>query len=110
MSGNAFSAGMEAIFADANMAQDAFYLGSTAWPGARCRVIRRAPTETYDGVGQMRLATGRIQADLLASSIPERPVRGATLNFDGADYKIEEVTADSMNLRWHLVLSRQKDA
>lgn len=55
---NAFSAAVDAIFADPNMAADAVWQNAAQTRATECRVIRKAPDELTDyGGAQLRSAT-----------------------------------------------------
>lgn len=66
---NAFSAAMDAIFADANMAADALWLDRGFGVGVACRVIRRAPDDVTD-YGSARIRSETTVLEVRTSEIP----------------------------------------
>lgn len=65
----AFSAAMNAIFADANMAADALWLDQGLPEAVPCRVIRRAPDDVTD-FGGARIWSETTTFDIRCAEIP----------------------------------------
>lgn len=65
----AFSAAIDAIFADPNMAADAFWLPAGVPPGFAVRVILRAPDEVQE-FAQARVQQATTVIDVRVSDVP----------------------------------------
>lgn len=102
---DAFRTGMARLFADPNLGAPAFYVTAEGYPALRCRVIVSNPTGELTSLGTLRMAAPSAAVDILQSDLPERPRRGASVVVQDREFRVEEVTADNRNLRWHLVLS-----
>lgn len=105
---SAFSAAIDALFADANMTEAAEYLTDEDPPVA-CRIRRRAP--------QMEVSMGRLNAvlspeeqlsalavEVRVSEIPT-PEKNAAFRIDDQIYRIVSVPrADTLKLVWRISL------
>lgn len=73
---NAFSAAIDAIFADPNMAADALWLQGGASPGVPVRVVFRAPDEVTEfGAARIQQATTTIDvrvSDVTKPTVSDR--------------------------------------
>ena len=80
---SAFSAAMDAIFADPNMAADATWSYLGVDPPVACRVILKSPDETTE-FGGARIVSDSVIADVRVSDIAD-PQPGDVVAI-GADY------------------------
>lgn len=96
-----FSAAMNVIFTDLNMAADAAYRTGGVDPAVTVRVVRSLSDEVVP-FGQSRIATETAVFDVRASEVA-LPVRGDTLTI-GADVfeVIAQPTIDRDRLIWRL--------
>lgn len=65
---SAFSAAVDAIFADPNMAVDALYTARGGTAGVACRLIRKRPDEMTD-FGGAQIVSTTVLADVRISEI-----------------------------------------
>ncbi|OIQ06736.1 MAG: hypothetical protein AUK60_05710 [Rhodobacteraceae bacterium CG2_30_10_405] len=98
---NAFSAAMNVLFADANMAADALWFAGGVGPGVPCRVIRKSPDEiTPFGAG--RILSETTQIDARSADIPT-PAPGDLINIGLESFTIQgEPKLDRERLIWTL--------
>lgn len=99
----AFSAAIDAIFGDPNMAADAFFLASGVPPGVACRVIRRAPDVVMEfGQGRFRSATTTV--DVRVSQVAA-PRVGDVVTIGAESFTVQgEPVRDRERLVWSLDL------
>jgi hypothetical protein len=99
----AFSAAMDAIFADANMAADALWFEQGFGPGTACRVIRRAPDEVSDfGQGRFRSETTTVYVRV---SDVATPMAGDLLTIGTEQFRVQgDPLRDAERLVWSLNL------
>ncbi|MGR3599187.1 MAG: head-tail joining protein [Heliomarina sp.] len=96
---NAFSAAVDAIFADPNMAVDAAYRSGGADPATSIRAIKRAPDEIAE-FNSGRFVSDTVVFDLRVSDVANLTV-GDTLAIDGDTYQVfGEPRRDSERLVW----------
>jgi hypothetical protein len=96
-----FSAAINAIFADPNMAADAVY--SAVGVCAPCRVILTRPDQDAD-FGQSMVRVPTVRADVRASEVAS-PEKGATLTVGDVVYRINAAPMrDRERLVWSLDL------
>ena len=95
----AFSAAVDAIFADPNMAADAVWYDCTGGAGVPCRIVLARPDET-EGFGQSRLVSETLRFDVRVSQIAT-PAAGDRIEIDGEWFKLQgEPRRDRMRLVW----------
>ena len=98
---NAFTAAMNVIFADANMAVDAIWFAGGTGPGVAVRVIRKSPEEiTPFGAG--RILSETTQLDARVADLPT-PAPGDLINIGLESFIIQgEPKLDRERLIWTL--------
>ena len=95
----AFTAAIDALFSDPNLAGDAVYRADGADPGIAVRVIVRRPDQIGD-FGDTRITSETATFDVRTSEIAE-PAEGDTLDVDGVTYVIQgEPIRDAERLIW----------
>jgi hypothetical protein len=95
----AFTAAIDALFSDPNLAGDAVYRVDGADPGIPVRVIVRRPDRVGD-FGDTRLLTETTVFDIRVSDIAA-PAAGDTLEVDDTIYVIQgEPIRDAERLVW----------
>lgn len=100
---SAFSAAIDAIFADPNMAADATWSDQGVGSPTSCRVIRRAPDELTD-YGQARIRSETSIADVRVSDWPA-PREKDRIDIDGESYVVQgKPLRDRERLVWTLNL------
>ena len=99
----AFSAAIDAIFTDANMAADAVYRVQGLPPDVACRVLRRSPDDLSEfGSARIRSETARV--DVRVSEIAA-PAKGDRLTIGGEVFAVQgEPLRDRERLVWTLDL------
>lgn len=96
-----FASAVNVIFADANMAEAAFWLEQGFPPQRACRVVRAAP-DVVTEFGQGRFRSETVRFDVRVSEWP-RPVAGDILIVGAARFKVQgEPVRDSERLVWAL--------
>lgn len=95
---SAFAAGIDAIFADPNMAKSALYRAGGAGAGVPVRVIFRAPDRIANW-GEGRFVTDTVFLDVRVSEAPALAA-GDTFEIDGETF---EVRSDPVRDRERLV-------
>ena len=98
---NAFASAMAAIFADANMAEDATWLEQGFPPAVPCRVIRKAP-DVVTEFGQGRFRSETVRFDVRVADWAQ-PVAGDILIVGADRFKVQgEPLRDTDRLVWAL--------
>lgn len=96
---NAFSAGVDAIFRDANMARTALYRAAGGGAGVPVRVIFRAP-DRIASWGEGRFVTDTIFIDVRVSDVPVL-APGDTFEVAGELFEVRsEPVRDRERLCW----------
>jgi hypothetical protein len=96
---NAFTAAIDALFADPNIATNAIYRTGGTDPGTTVKAIVRQP-DRIGTFGETRIATETTIFDIRASDI-NAPAEGDTIEMDGAVYVIQgEPIRDAERLVW----------
>ena len=100
---SAFSAAIDAIFADPNMAADAVWLPQGFTPGTACRIIRRSPDDLSD-FGQARIRSETTRIDVRVSQITD-PRKGDEVEIGAERFKVQgEPMRDRERLVWSIDL------
>ena len=95
----AFTAAIDALFADPNLATGAVYRAGGADPGVSVRAILRRPDRIGE-FGETRILTETTMFDIRASEIAA-PAEGDTIVVDGSTYVIQgEPIRDAERLIW----------
>lgn len=95
----AFSAAIEALFADPNLARNAVYRAGGADPGVPVRVIVRRPDRVGE-FGETRIVAETTVFDVRVSEIAA-PAAGDTIEAGGTVYTIQgEPARDAERLVW----------
>jgi hypothetical protein len=96
---SAFAAAVDAIFRDANVAEDAIWRAGGAGDGTAIRVIRKTPDEVA-GFGGSRAVMATVLVDVRASEIAS-PAAGDTVEIGGDLFAIIGTPVrDSLGLVW----------
>jgi hypothetical protein len=96
---SAFSAAIEALFADANLGIDAIWRPAGAGPGIPVRAIVRRPDRIGD-FGETRIVAETVIIDVRVSQVPV-PAEGDTFEIGGETFVIQgEPLRDSERLIW----------
>jgi hypothetical protein len=82
----AFGAAIDAIFRDANVAEDAIWRAGGAGDGIAVRVIRKSPDEVV-GFGSSRAVMATVLIDVRGSEVAS-PASGDTAEIEGAVFEI----------------------
>lgn len=99
----AFSAAIDAIFMDPNMAADAVYRAQGLPPDVPCRVIRKSPDDLTE-FGNARLRSATTQVDVRASEIAA-PAKGDRLTIGAEVFTVQgDPLQDRERLVWTLDL------
>ena len=99
MPARVFSAAIDALFADPNLALHATYRAGGADPGVPVRVIVRRPDRVGE-FGETRIVAETTVFDVRVSEIAA-PAAGDTIEADGTVYTIQgEPTRDAERLVW----------
>jgi hypothetical protein len=100
---NAFSAAIDTIFADPNMAADAFWTPRGGWVATPCRLILTRPDDVTD-FGGARLVSSTILADVRVTEIAS-PNAGDRIEIGTERYTIQgKPRRDRERLVWQLEL------
>jgi hypothetical protein len=103
---SAFAAAVDAIFRDANVAEDALWRAGGAGDGAVVRVIRKSPDEVV-GFGSGRAVMATVLIDVRVAEVAS-PAAGDTVEIDGGLFAvIGTPVRDSLGLVWTCEASRQ---
>jgi len=95
----AFVAAIDAIFRDANVAEDALWRADGMGGGTAVRVIRKSPDEVV-GFGDSRVVLPTVLIDVRRSEVAE-PASGDTVEIDSETFEIIAApTLDSLRLVW----------
>lgn len=95
----AFGAAIDAIFRDANVAEDALWRAGGAGSGVAVRVVRRSPDEVV-GFGNSRAVLPTVLVDVRASEVA-LPAAGDTVEIAGDLFDIIGAPVrDSLGLVW----------
>lgn len=101
---SAFSAAIDAIFADANMAADAVWEANGVPPQVACRVIRKRPDEVTEYGGAV-LVTSTVLADVRVSEVPD-PRPGDHLTIGAERFVVQgKPRRDRERLVWMMELA-----
>lgn len=96
---NAFAAGINAIFADPNMAKTALYRAGGDGAGVSVRVIFRAPDRLVNW-NEGRFVTDTLFLDVRISDVPELNA-GDTFELDGDTFEVRsDPVRDRERLCW----------
>jgi hypothetical protein len=94
-----FAAGIDALFGDGNIGEDALWRAGGSGDGVAVRVIRKSP-DAVVGFGDSRAILPAVLIDVRSFEI-ETPASGDTVEIAGAVFAIiSEPTADSLRLIW----------
>ncbi len=95
----AFTAAINAIFADRNMAADAVWRAGGIGPGTPCRVILTRP-DLQSSFGDARITSATVMLDVRVSEIAT-PAAGDTVTFGGETLVIQGAPSrDRERLTW----------
>lgn len=96
---SAFALGLDAIFADPNLGEDALWKAGGVGAGVPVRVVRRSPDRT-ERFGDSRVLLGSLAVDLRrsdASTLAE----GDVVEINATAFRvIAEPAADALGLTW----------
>lgn len=96
---NAFSAAIDTIFADPNMAADAFWLEGGAWPGVPVRVVLRAPDEITE-FGAARIQQPTTSIDVRIADVA-KPTTSDRFSINGEFFTVQGTPRrDVRRLMW----------
>ena len=96
---SAFTAAIDALFADPNLGVDAIYRPGGANPGTAFKAIVRQP-DRIGTFGETRIATETTMFDIRTSEVAA-PAEGDTIEMNGAVYVIQgEPARDAERLIW----------
>lgn len=84
---DAFSAAIDAIFADPNMAADALWLEGGAWPGVPVRVVLRSPDEITE-FGPARIQQPTTSIDVRIADVT-KPTTSDRVSIGGEFFTIQ---------------------
>jgi hypothetical protein len=102
----AFSAAIDVIFADPNVAADAVWRAQGLPPDVPCRVIRRSPDDLTD-FGGARIRSETTRVDVRVSEIAA-PVKGDRLTIGAEVFQVQgDPMRDTERLVWTLDLRPQ---
>lgn len=105
----AFSAAIDAIFGDPNMAADAIYRPCGGGAGTPCRVIRAMPDQVND-FGSASIVSDSMRLDVRVSEIAA-PQNGDTITVDAEVFVIHgDPRRDRLRLVWQIDVLPQEDA
>ena len=97
----AIAAAIDLLFADPNLARDAFYHPGNGGEGIPVRVIAKRPDEIV-GFGETRIHAGATLLDVRVSEVAD-PRPGDRLVIDGETYLVQgEPVGDTERLIWTL--------
>jgi hypothetical protein len=95
----AFGAAIEAIFRDANVAEDAIWRAGGAGDGVTVRIIRKSPDEVV-GFGSSRAIMATVLIDVRVSEVAS-PASGDTAQISGDVFEIIGTPVrDGLGLVW----------
>jgi hypothetical protein len=94
-----FAAGIDTLFGDAHIGEDALWRAGGTGDGIAVRIIRKAP-DTVVGFGGSRAIVASVLIDVRAREI-EAPAPNDIVEIAGAVFAIiAEPTADTLRLVW----------
>jgi hypothetical protein len=94
-----FGAAIDAIFRDANVAEDAIWRAGGAGDGVTVRVIRKSPDEVV-GFGSSRAVMATVLIDVRVSEVAS-PASSDTVEIDGDVFEIIGTPVrDGLGLVW----------
>jgi hypothetical protein len=95
----AFGAAIDAIFRDANVAEDAIWRAGGVGDGVAVRVVRKSPDEVV-GFGSSRAVVATVLIDVRVSEVAS-PASGDTAEIDGDMFEIIGTPVrDALGLVW----------
>lgn len=98
---SAFSAAVDLIFADPNMAVDATWLRGGVAPAIPCRVIRARPDEIVD-YGAARIVSASQRLDVRCAEVSD-PARGDLILIGIERFRVQsQPRADRERLVWSI--------
>jgi hypothetical protein len=98
-----FSAAIDAIFTDPNMAADAVWKSRQVGPAIACRVILKRPDDFRD-YGSAQIVSSAVLADVRVSEVPD-PQKGDRIEIGADWYDISaRPTRDRERLVWTMEL------
>lgn len=96
---SAFALGLDAIFADPNMGEDALWKAGGVGVGVPVRVVRRSP-DRIERFGDSRALLGSLAVDVRHSDAPTL-AEGDVVEIGGTTFRvIAEPAADALGLTW----------
>lgn len=99
----AFSAAINRIFNDPNMAADAVWLAGGSGPSVAVRVIRKMPDEVQD-YGMSKVVSDSMMIDVRVSDV-STPQAGDIFNIGDQNYRVQsEPRRDREGLIWSVAL------
>jgi hypothetical protein len=101
----AFQVGMEMLFGDSNLGTDAIYIPAAGGGALVVRAISADPLAAIGGPGLLSATASRPTVHILRSEVPIKPRKGDLLDIGTEHFRVAEVTSDSLDLRWKLVLT-----
>lgn len=101
-----FAAGLRTLFNDPNGALSGVYTSAAGDSKAVRVVYVEAQDAVLGGAALMGTTATQDAAELLQSEVPEKPIRGATLAFNGQTFAIRSsATSQKRGLTWLVVLA-----
>lgn len=87
---NAFSAMLDQLFADPNMAQDAIHTrtGEVIQPSKTVRAVIRQPDVTAEPFGQP-VSSASTLLEIRVAEVPDRPASGDTFRIGAVTYTVQ---------------------
>lgn len=102
----AFAAALDAIFRDANIAEDALWRAGGLGSGQAVRIVRKSPDEVV-GFGASRAVMATVLIDVRVGEVAS-PVAGDTAEIDGDVFEIIGTPVrDGLGLVWTCESQRQ---
>lgn len=99
----AFSAAIDAIFRDPNMAADAVFRACGSMTEVPCRVVQVMP-DTVADYGAATIVSDSMRIDVRVSEIPA-PTEGAQFTIDGEVFEVQGAPQrDRLRLAWRIDL------
>lgn len=96
---SAFALGLDAIFADPNLGEDALWKAGGVGAGVPVRVVRRSP-DRVERFGDSRALLDSLAVDLRRSDAPTL-AEGDVVEIGGTAFRvIAEPVADALGLTW----------
>lgn len=95
----AFSAAVDAVFADPNMAADAVWHASSGGAGTPCRIVIARPDETTS-YGDARMVSETLRFDVRVGEIAH-PCSGDRIEIEGELFRVQgDPSRDRLRLVW----------